>query len=53
VFGFGVTFDLAHFAWRAAPAQALALIDTGIMVAALSAVAAHGFVALRRVQSGP
>jgi hypothetical protein len=38
-----------YFAWRAAPASLLALIDTGIMAAALIAVAAHGFVALRRI----
>ena len=38
-----------YFGWRAAPASQLALIDAGIMAAALTAVGAHGFIALRRI----
>ena len=38
-----------YFAWRAAPAPLLALIDAGVMVAAFIAVAAHGFIALGRI----
>jgi uncharacterized membrane protein len=38
-----------YFAWRAAPAQFLALADVGILAVALTTVTVHGFLALGRL----
>lgn len=39
-----------YFGWPSAPPSTLALLDGGIMAAALLIVAAHGFIALGRIR---